>query len=328
MLTSKRIRCSLCCVSQVDATSEQVATFLSDKARDAGSIQTVSFYKMSVERIFLPWMQEQGITDARNFTVMQWNAYVDELRSRDLAIQSVLTYLRGARIFLRSLEVPIQKFKMPKAPKPMLEILTREEIDRLEDTADNERDKLIIRVLANTGIRLSELTGLKMKDLREVTSPTRYYRLRVWGKGSKEREVPVDKDTYKRIEKFGGMGGKRTYVFPAMQHDTKAGALVMLDGPRLTNNTVDKMFRELRAKAGIAKPCTPHKLRHAFATYSLQNGMAIEKLQQILGHADLNMIIKVYSHMVPDDASREYERVFNRRPVVEQEEPKKRRRIA
>ena len=318
-------------MSQVDSIEQQVAGFIADKEGEGLSPQTISFYRMTVERLFLPWAQARGILDAGAFTVEDWNAYRNELRGRSLADQSVLTYLRGVRIFLISLGVKTKErgkeFKDPKAAKPLLEPLSREEIDRVEGAADNERDKLVVRTLANTGIRLSELTGLRPKDLREITSPVRYYRIRVWGKGSKEREIWIDKETFKRLETYSKVGGSRAYIFPPFQHDRQADKLVMLDG-RLTNNTVDKLFRTLKLRAGITKPCTPHKLRHAFATWALQMGWAIEKLQLQLGHSDLNMILKVYQHLTPDDVSREGERVFNRRGAEEQEEPKKRRRIA
>lgn len=312
---------------------DQVAGFLAEKRPgrgDVGSQATLSSYEMTVERIFLPWAVSQGITDAREITVAQWNSYVDELRSRPIAIQSVLTYLRGAKVFLRWLDLPdgvFKKLNSPKPPRLLLDILSREEIDHLEATAGNERDKLIVRLLADTGIRLSELTGLEMSDLLEFTSPIRYYCIRVLGKGSKEREVVVEQSLFKRLKKFAASGGKRTYVFPALQHDHKTGELAMLDGPRLTTNAVDKMFRELKKLSGITKKCTPHKLRHAYATYALQKGMAIEKLQRDLGHANLSMIINVYSHLTTVDRVREHQRVFGAvEPVVT--ESRKRRRIA
>ena len=302
---------------------DQFAKLLERRRRKAVSPATISYYQQALGRKFLPWAISRGITDASGFVVADWNAYVDELGGRGLAEQSVLTYLRGVRIFLKSVKVSLEDFDMPKAKKPMLDYLTRGELDRLESVAGNERDKLIVRVLANTGIRLGELTGLRPKDLRQITATT--CRLRVTGKGAKDREVPIDVPTFKRLQAYAKRG-ERDYVFPALQYDRKAGALAILSGNRLRNNAVDAMFRRLKKAAKIAKPCTPHKLRHAFATHWLQSGGSIERLREILGHRDLSMIVNVYSHLTPDDSSREYERLFGGAERVE--EPKKRRRIA
>lgn len=322
-------------VSHVHPIEGQIQRFLAEKAAGIGNVQsawTTDFYENALVPNFLPWALAHDLTDAEQMTPQHWHAYTAELRSRRLADATVQTYLRGVKIFLRSLNISSDRLKkdflMPKQARRMLDYLTREEIDRLEEVATNERDKLIVRVLANTGIRLGELTGLKLKDLKEIRSPFQFYRIRVFGKGSKEREVPIDRAAYKRLEAFAMSGGERTYIFPALQHDRKAGTLVMMDGERLSNNAVDKMFRELKKAAMIAKPCTPHKLRHAFATHALQSGMSIEKLQQILGHRDLTMIVNVYSHLTPDDASREYDRVFGVKPPAGGMESKRRRRIA
>lgn len=290
---------------------EQVDSFLADKRRETAP-RTVETYRAIVLGKFLPWCEAQGIEDASEFTLDDWNRYRDELQAQPLSIHYVRSCLRQAKVFLGWIGVPMnRRWRLPKAPQRLLETLTREEIDRLERAATTERDKLIVRVLADTGIRLNELTGLRPSDLRAYTSPRRYYRIRVIGKGDKEREVPIEAGVFKRIHAFAGQGPKRRYIFPLMLFNRGTKELTMREG-RLDRWAIGAIFRDLRNKAKIKKPCSAHKLRHAFATYCLQQGMPIEKLQQILGHTTLAMIVTVYSHLTPDDASLAYERVFGR----------------
>ena len=294
-------------------TAEQIETFLADRGREVGSDKTMDYYRSTL-KAFHAFCESRGITDASKFTPLDWNAYTDELRNR-MKIESVKSYLRGAKVFLGWLDIPMKKngkpiFKMPKAPRLLLDTLTEEDIDTLEAAATNERDRLIVRVLWQTGIRLSELTGLHPEDLREVTSPTRYYLLRVLGKGGKERDVPVDWPTFKRLIAYVKSSGKRTYVFSAHQWDYHGERFVPLEGDRLGKTAIGRLFRILRKRAGIKKPCSAHKLRHAYATEAKRKGMDDQELMRILGHTTTALIASTYAHLDSTDLSRAYERTF------------------
>jgi integrase len=151
----------------------------------------------------VPWCEDENITEPAQATDTIMDQYSDYLRGKTkrdgqpLSVQSVRTYVRAVRLFLNRSFVPKGQYRQLEAPKRLLEVLSRQEIDAIELAAIDERDRLILRVLADTGLRVSELLGLRREDLRENTHD-RVYSLRVIGKGNKEREVPIPPPMFKR----------------------------------------------------------------------------------------------------------------------------------
>jgi integrase/recombinase XerD len=182
-------------------------------------------------------------------------------------------------------------------PKRLVEVLNRDEIQRMEHAAEAERDKLIIRLLADTGLRVGELLGLRTSDLVEQN---KNYYLHVRGKGATDRMVPAPK-VYRRLRIFIERGRPRdavsNRVFLSRRRRPNGG-----DYEPLSTSGVDQMIRNVAAMAGISKRVYPHLLRHSFATWQLSRGMNPIQLAQILGHSSLTMIQAVYSHLSPVDA--------------------------
>src|SRR5262245_33223097 len=147
--------------------------------------------------LLLPFCEEGGIQDVSGLD----NRLLDRLTSRllgrggprgPLSKQSVHAYARAVNHFLawarREGESVEGRAHLPRLPRPVIDVLSRDEIQRLEDMARSERDKLIARTLADTGLRVGELVKLRLTDL---VSRGRQHHLRVRGKGSKERLVPI-----------------------------------------------------------------------------------------------------------------------------------------
>jgi len=191
------------------------------------------------------------------------------------------------------------KPQMPKLPQRLLNVLSREEIRELEGVASSERDKLIVRILADTGIRLSELLGLSPDDLVEQ-GRDRF--LKVRGKGDQERLVPLQPALYVRLRRYIERGRPESAVgrvFLTLRRSRVSG-----DYEALEPRAVQQLMAVLAAKAGIrGKPTNPHAFRHAFATWCLRRGMNPIQLQRILGHRSLEMISNVYGHLEPTDAA-------------------------
>lgn len=183
-----------------------------------------------------------------------------------------------------------------KPQRRVLEVLSREEVEALEDAAETERDKLIIRLLTDTGIRLGELLGLRLED---VSRQGRSHYLRVHGKGEAERLVPIPR-LYPRLQRFGERGRPRDAASDRLflARRRRLGG----DYEPLTKSGVEQMLRLSARKAGIRRRVYPHLLRHSFATWSLRGGMGTLQLMQIMGHTSLDMITNVYSHLVPQDS--------------------------
>lgn len=264
-------------------------------------------YGYPLRRVFLPFCAERGITAPNQIT----RRVLDALSSRlleeggprgKLSKFTVHSYLTAINAFLswarREGEVADDvKAQRPRLPKHLVETLTRDEIQRLEDVAPNERDKLIVRILADTGVRVSELTGLRVGD---VVDESRRAFIRVRGKGDKERMVPLVPALGRRL---------RHYARRTRPDDVLSDRLFLSlrrrpggDYEPLTRSGVDQILRSLAARARIKKPVHAHVFRHSFATYSLSRGMNPVQLAQILGHSSLAMIQNVYSHLNAQDA--------------------------
>jgi integrase/recombinase XerD len=198
------------------------------------------------------------------------------------------------------------KVKSVKVPRKVVDTLSPAEVNALEAAADTERDRLIIRVLANTGVRLSELLGLKTQDI--VQEGAKWY-LRVEGrsygggaKGDKGRMVPLTPpELGKRLRRFATQGRQpeaySDHIFLLVRRSRRTGAF-----EPLAARGVQTMLEAVAERAGISRSrCHPHAFRHSFVTNSLRRGVNPVVVQQIAGHRDLSMIATVYAHVNASD---------------------------
>jgi integrase/recombinase XerD len=281
--------------------------FLADKRANGLSLRTVAWYSDALQKEFLPWCAREGITDPVQLTKAGVGGFTARLLDQGgkrgpFSRATVRGYVRAARVFLAWAENPKggaakvgASPKMPRADRPLIDVLSREEIQRMENVAKSERDKLIVRVLADTGLRLGELLGLRVEDLHE---PKRgEFALKVRGKGSKDRLVPVAPALHRRLKRYpaGRHAEGRDAVFVALRKgvDRRYG--------ELTKSGAEQAVRVLGKEAGIDRRVYPHIFRHSFATEWLRRGQNIISLQRVLGHADLSMIQGIYSHLDTSD---------------------------
>ena len=166
------------------------------------------------------------------------------------------------------------------------------EIDRLIQAIDlghpqGERNRAIVETLYGCGLRVSELTSLKISDLFFDEGF-----VRVTGKGDKQRFVPIVGSTIDYIE------GYRQQVRALQQIDTDHSDILFLNrrGKALTRAMIFTLVRQLAEKAGIDKKISPHTFRHSFATHLLENGADLRAIQQMLGHESITTT-EVYTHL-------------------------------
>jgi integrase/recombinase XerD len=218
---------------------------------------------------------------------------------KSLKTPTVNSYLRAINVCLnwakgrdQRVEATIKLFK-PKRPKR--DVLSRQEIDRIEAAAQNERDRLIVRFLADTGIRVGELVGLCIGDV--VSERNRYY-IRVDGK-TDHRDVPLMPDLHRRLKRYVEQTRpKRAYsdrVFLSLRRRPGDGV------EPLSESGVQQIIRELAETAEIGRRVYPHLFRHSFITYQYSR-MPTLHLKEIVGHSSTAMIDRVYSHIKPADA--------------------------
>lgn len=200
---------------------------------------------------------------------------------------------------------PMDSIEGPKIGKYLPDVLTISEVDRLLDfEPDNHfsfRNRCILELLYSTGLRISELTSLKLENVSLEESL-----VKVMGKGSKERIVPLNDIATEYMSKY------IKEVRPCMLKKEQTDYIFLNNhGKVLTRQAVFKMIKKRAEDIKLGKEISPHTLRHSFATHLLQNGADIRFIQELLGHSDVGTT-EIYTHIANETLKRDYDE-FNPR---------------
>lgn len=284
----------------------QIDSFLQEKQRLVDtrrlSRRTVEQYRHVLTTIWLPWANSEGLYEARDCTDAVMERFQDSLlaRPRPLSVPSIRTYIRNVRVLLTWADVAPGRFRPIREPERLRDPLTREEIQKVEKAARSERDRLIVRALADTGVRISELLGLRLRDLREDGYAHHYF-MRVIGKGDREREVGIPKELYRRLRALALVGGEE-FIFCGGKGKAEGDDIVYRGG-RLDKNAAEKVVKAMAKRAGIQRRVHPHLFRHGWITQQLRAGkMNLIDIQRHVGHRTLAMISQIYAHTTPNDS--------------------------
>lgn len=190
---------------------------------------------------------------------------------------------------------PSELLQMPKMDRRIPVVLSVEEIDAMIHAIDlsqqeGQRNRAIIEMLYGSGLRVSELVGLKLSNMYLNDD----YML-IEGKGSKQRLVPISPEAKEQFEWW--MKDRAKLTIEPGQEDY---AFLNRRGHQLTRAMIFTILRRLCEKAGIQKTISPHTLRHSFATHLLQNGADLRIIQQLLGHEDITTT-EIYTHVSVQD---------------------------
>lgn len=264
------------------------------------SPNTVEAYKHDLDWL-LGYLEQEGL-DPLSVKLEDLEHFAAMLSDHDISAKSQARILSGARAFYRYLVLdgyldvdPTELLESPHLPQHLPEYLSTEEVDALENSIDltsNEghRNRAIIEVFFSCGLRVSELTNLKLSDL---FLPQGF--IRVNGKGGKQRLVPISERAIHELKlwfddrrQMNIKPGEEDYVFLNRR------------GHHLTRTMILIMVKRQAEAAGIKKTISPHTLRHSFATALLKGGADLRIIQELLGHADLGTT-EIYTHM--DDES-------------------------
>lgn len=194
---------------------------------------------------------------------------------------------------------PMDLIESPKIGRKLPDTLSENEIDALIAAIDlskpqGERNRAIIEMLYSCGLRVSELTNLKLSDL--------YFDegfINIIGKGDKQRFVPVNEYTQKFINIYTGEIRNHMKVVP----QSKDILFLNRRGKQLTRAMIFSIVKTLAQKAGITKNISPHTFRHSFATHLLQNGADLRSIQQMLGHESITTT-EIYMHVNREDLAK------------------------
>lgn len=271
---------------------------------------TLEAYILDINKL-LKFLKDNGISpEAAKLSDIQ--CFAASLHDIGISPRSQCRILSGVRAFYKYLYLdgyikddPTELLESPKLGDHLPEVLTTEEVDRLEQAIDlskweGQRNKAIIEVLFSCGLRVSELVNLKMSALYLDEQF-----VRIMGKGSKERLVPISKNAIKQLK----------YWFIDRSHmNIKPGEedYVFLNrrGAHLTRTMILIMIKRLGAEAGIQKTISPHTLRHSFATALLEGGADLRAIQSMLGHESIGTT-EIYTHI---DTHTLREEILNHHP--------------
>jgi len=269
---------------------EEYKVWLEIQGKSKNTIKTYS----GIIKKFLEFLINNGviITDTRSINnSLDKNLilrFLAELKvKKKLDSNSLRLYVRAISSFLKFLdnESLAKQIKAPKVDKRLPKFITFDELNKLLENANNHRDKLIIKFLFYTGVRVSELVKIKKNDIIFEEGF-----VKVYGKGGKERIVPIPKDLLNELKEYINKINTEN-IFP------------------LSSRQVERVINNIAKKAGINKKVTPHVLRHSLATTLLSKGVDIRYIQEILGHSSLN-ITQIYTHVVPSQLKEIYQKVF------------------
>jgi site-specific recombinase XerD len=258
-----------------------VDLFLGAKAAEGASPKTITWYRMILMRAVAAFGADHPID---RLTGPDLRAWLVELRTT-LAPVSVAGYVRTLKVFGNWLQTEelaeasaLRALRKPRVPDKLIEPISDDTLRRLLGLA-SVRDRAILLLLLDTGLRVSEAAGIRLGDLRPDGS------VKVMGKGAKERIVPIGTTARGAIVRYLGQRGPGTPDAPLFLG--RRGALDW--------RGMQQVFKRLKVRAGVTGRCSPHSLRHTFARSYLVNGGDAFSLQRILGHTTLDMVKRYVS---------------------------------
>lgn len=260
------------------------------------SANTLDAYRRDLRRL-LDFMAREGLT-ATEIQLENLQTFAAELHDKDVGPSSQCRILSGVRSFFRYLltdgyrdDDPTELMESPQTAEKLPEVLSVSDVDRMEESIDltrweGHRNRAIIEVLFSCGLRVTELVTLQLDNLYLEEGY-----VRVMGKGSKERLVPISGRAVSELmlwfddrRRMNIKPGEEGYVFLNRR------------GAHLTRTMILIMIKRQAAEAGITKTISPHTLRHSFATALLEGGADLRAIQELLGHENIGTT-EIYTHM-------------------------------
>jgi integrase/recombinase XerD len=300
-------------VSGSEAAAQAVRKFLLEPFNDflmlelGASPRTDEAYGRDLTR-FATYAMSRGAAGPPDVTARMLREYVYHLKDLGLAPASIRRNVSALRTYFKFLlgeghltHDPSERLESPKRWRTLPEVLSVAEVDRLlaSPTLDDPlvfRDRALLELAYGAGLRVSEWISIGVRDVMFDEGL-----VRVFGKGSKERLVPIGRRA------IGALASYVRELRPRLEHGEGRGALFLnARGQPLTRMGAWKILTKYVTRAGIEKHVSPHTLRHSFATHLLEGGADLRAVQEMLGHADISTT-QIYTHV-----DREYLRTVHR----------------
>ena len=270
------------------------------------SKNTTSSYRRDLNK-FSKFLKASGVNDFESLTEEMCSAWIADLFQNNVSARSIQRHVSSAKGFFNYLKKsgvvrnsPFELINSPKSPSHLPNILSPEEVSQLLNfkpkNVQEKRDLAIIELIYSSGLRVSETVNTNLGDFEDNKNF-----LRVLGKGSKTRLVPVGRYAKNAIE---------DWIIERNKLATKDGSLfVNLRCNRITTRSVQQRLKNIAIMQGLP-PVNPHMLRHSFATHLLESSGDLRSIQELLGHSSLSTtqiytrldyqhLIKVYENSHP-----------------------------
>nr|WP_261982606.1 site-specific tyrosine recombinase XerD [Lactobacillus apis] len=286
-------------MKKMNKLQEDVEDYLRYSQIERGlSDNTIFAYRQDLMD-FLAFLKKEGL-DSWPTKAVDIDAFLAEQRDLNKATSSISRMISSLRKFYQWLVRqniqkinPMLEIDSPKKEHRLPVALSVDEVTKLLDQPDvtkklGIRDRALLETLYATGIRVSELINLKFSDLHEELKL-----LKVLGKGSKERLIPISDVAISWIKSY-----QEKVRDPLLLKSGKYTDTIFLNnrGGTLTRQAVWQIIKRYCQMAGIRKNVTPHTLRHTFATHLLENGADLRVVQEILGHSDISTT-QIYTNL-------------------------------
>ena len=258
---------------------------------------TLAAYRRDL-KAFGSWLEQERTHELNAVMAGDIEAYLAWRFARRAQPRSAARYTSALKRFYRYLlreklvaADPTLNLDSPKLPRALPKTLTEADVERLLGSADagtplSLRDRAMLETLYATGLRVSELVGLKLTALNLNDGV-----LRVTGKGNKDRLVPLGEEAVQWLRRY--MTTARPLLLEKQLSDA---VFVTTRGDGMTRQAFWYLIKRRAAAAGITRPLSPHTLRHAFATHLLNHGADLRVVQMLLGHSDISTT-QIYTHV-------------------------------
>ena len=259
---------------------------------------------------------ELKLKTIRNVTLGHIRSFVRKLSNRGLAANSIKRAVSSIRTYHNFLSAeghmkdnPAQLLDTPKIPRKLPNVLTIQEIDKIlgiipENAPMAQRDLAIFEMMYSCGLRVTELCDFKTSDILWDSEM-----IRVQGKGSKQRFVPIGPIARENLKNY--LNHERNTL--ADKNPNVAEVFLSRNGRKLTRMMIWVLLKKWTESAEIKKEVSPHTLRHSFATHLLEGGADLRSVQEMLGHRDITTT-QIYTHLDKEhlkDVHRTYHPRFN-----------------
>lgn len=263
------------------------------------SANSIEAYMRDIS-VFMRFMEEiLEITTIRNIQEENIKRFIHWVSEVGYAERSQARMLSALRSFFHFLQIekiiehnPVELIETPRLPVRLPQVLTFEEIERMigsidRSTAEGDRNVAILETMYGSGLRVSEVVGLKLQDVFFEDAF-----LRIFGKGNKERLVPASPSSLKLMHQY--IQNIRCHLPIKRGHED----YVFLNrrGERLTRQMIFYIVKDTAQRAGIRKNISPHTFRHSFATHLIEAGADLRAVQEMLGHASITTT-EIYIHL-------------------------------